>query len=142
MGFRFIDQAKKEFPASRLCRLMGVSQSGYFAWQTRPTSRRQRDDLAILAHVRSAYSLSNETYGSPRMMRELQDQGFAVGCRRIARLMRESGMHARQKRRFKRTTDSHHAFPVASNIIAQDFAATGSNQKWGADISYIWTREG
>lgn len=56
--------------------------------------------------------------------------------------MRENGMHARQKHRFKKTTDSHHAFPVAPNIIAQDFAATGPNQKWGADISYIWTREG
>ncbi len=142
MRFRFIDQAKKDFPASRLCRLMGVSQSGYFAWKDRPASCRQRDDLVMLAHVRSAYSLSNETYGSPRMVRELQDQGFAVGRRRIARLMRENGMHARQKRRFKRTTDSHHAFPIAPNIIAQDFAATGPNQKWGADISYIWTREG
>lgn len=142
MRFRFIDQAKKDFPAYRLCRLMGVSQSGYSAWKARPASCRQRDDLVMLAHVRSAYSLSNETYGSPRMTRELQDQGFAVGRRRVARLMRENGMHARQKRRFKKTTDSHHAFPVAPNIIAQDFAATGPNQKWGADISYIWTREG
>jgi putative transposase len=142
MRFRFIDQAKKEFPASRLCRLMDVSQSGYFAWKERSASCRQRDDLIMLAHVRSAYSLSNETYGSPRMTRELQDQGFAVGRRRIARLMRENGMHARQKRRFKRTTDSHHAFPVAPNILAQNFVATAPNQKWGVDISYIWTREG
>lgn len=121
---------------------MGVSQSGYFAWKDRPASCRQRNDMVILAHVRSAYSLSNETYGSPRMTRELQDQGFDVGRRRIARLMRENGMQARQKRRFKKTTDSHHAFPVAPNIIAQDFAATGPNQKWGVDISYIWTKEG
>jgi putative transposase len=142
MRFRFIDQAKKEFPASRLCRLMDVSQSGYFAWKERSASCRQRDDLIMLAHVRSAYSLSNETYGSSRMTRELQDQGFAVGRRRIVRLMRENGMHARQKRRFKRTTDSHHAFPVASNILAQNFVATAPNQKWGVDISYIWTREG
>lgn len=84
MRFRFIDQAKKEFPASRLCHFMGVSQSGYFAWKKRPASRRQRDDMVMLAHVRSAYSLSNETYGSLRMTRELQDQGFPVGRRRIA----------------------------------------------------------
>lgn len=96
----------------------------------------------MLAHVRFAYSLSNETYGSPRMTRELQDQGFSVARRRIARLMRENDMHARQKQRFKKSTDSHHAFPAAPNIIAQDFAATGPNQKWGADISYIRTREG
>ncbi|PQZ25891.1 hypothetical protein CQZ93_17925 [Ochrobactrum vermis] len=136
MRFRFIDQAKKEFPASRLCHVMGVSQSGYFSWKDRAASRRQRDDLVMLAHMRTAWSLSNETYGSPRMTRELLDQGFDVGRRRIARLMRENAMHARQKRRFKKTTDSHHAFPVAPNIIAQDFAATGPNQKWGADISY------
>ncbi len=142
MKFRFIDQAKKEFPAHRLCRAMGVSQSGYFASSRRPASRRQRDDLVMLAHVRSAYALSNETYGSPRMTRELQDQGFAVGRRRVARLMRLNGLQARQKRRFKRTTDSQHAFPVAPNIIDQDFVATGLNQKWGADISYVWTREG
>lgn len=142
MRFRFINQAKKQFPLSRLCHVMGVSQSGYFAWKDRPASRRQRDDLVILAHMHSAWSLSNETYGSPRMTRELQDQGFNVGRRRIARLMRENAMQARQKRRFRKTTDSHHAFPVAPNIIAQDFAATGPNQKWGADISYIWTREG
>lgn len=65
------------------------------------------------------------------MARELQDQDFAVGRRRIARLMRANRMQARQKRRFKKTTDSHHAFPVVPNIIAQDFAATGPNQKWG-----------
>lgn len=106
MRFRFIDEAKKEFPASRLCHVMGVSQSGYFSWKDRAASRRQRDDLVMLAHMRAAWSLSNETYGSPRMTRELQD----VGRRRIARLMRENAMHARQKRRIKKTTDSHHAF--------------------------------
>lgn len=98
--------------------------------------------MVMLAHVRSAYALSHETYGSPRMTRELQDSGIAIGRRRTARLMRENGLHARQKRRFKRTTDSQHAFPVAPNIIDQDFAATGPNQKWGVDISYVWTREG
>ncbi len=76
------------------------------------------------------------------MTRQLQDSGFAIGRRRIARLMRENGLHVRQKRRFKRTTDSQHAFPVAPNIIDQDFAATGPNQKWGVDISHVWTREG
>ncbi|SMD12084.1 Transposase InsO and inactivated derivatives [Fulvimarina manganoxydans] len=73
---------------------------------------------------------------------ELRADGHKVGRRRIARLMRENGMKARQKRRFKRTTDSHHAFPIAPNLLDQDFTATGPNQKWGDDISYIWTREG
>lgn len=75
--------------------------------------------------------------GSPRISRELQEEGFAIGRRRTARLMRENGLYARQKRRFKRTTDSHHVWPVAPNIIAQNFAATRPDEKWGADISYI-----
>jgi transposase InsO family protein len=142
MKFQLIDKAKNEFPVHRLCGVLGVSQSGYFAWKDRPASRRQRDDMVLLAHVRSAFALSNGTYGSPRMTRELQDNGFAVGRRRTARLMRENDLKARQKRRFKRTTDSDHAWPVAPNIIDQDFTATGPNEKWGVDISYVWTREG
>jgi putative transposase len=142
MKFQLIDKAKNEFPVHRLCGVLGVSQSGYFAWKDRPASRRQRDDMVLLAHVRSAFALSNGTYGSPRMTRELQDNGFAVGRRRTARLMHENGLKARRKRRFKRTTDSDHAWPVAPNIIDQDFTATGPNEKWGVDISYVWTREG
>lgn len=142
MRFRLIDQARKEFPVHRLCKVLEVSQSGYFAWKERPISRRRREDATLLVHVRSAFSLSNGTYGSPRMTREVQDGGVAVGRRRISRLMRENGLQARKKRRFKRTTDSHHSWPVAPNIMDQDFAAAGPNEKWGADISYVWTREG
>jgi putative transposase len=142
MKFALIDQAKEQFPVHRLCGVLGVSASGYFAWKDRPACRRQRDDLVLLAHARSSFALSNGTYGSPRMTRELQDNGFAVGRRRTARLMRENDLKARQKRRFKRTTDSEHSWPVAPNIIDQDFAADGPNQKWGVDISYVWTREG
>jgi putative transposase len=142
MRFRLIDQAKKEFPVARLCKVLGVSQSGYFAWKDRPASRRRREDVTLLAHVRSAFAQSSETYGSPRMTRDLQDEGFAVGRRRTARLMRENGLYARQRRRFKRTTDSRHSWPVAPNIIDQDFAAGRPDEKWGADISYVWTREG
>jgi putative transposase len=142
MRFQLIDAAKKEFPVQRMCKVLGVSQSGYFAWKDRPACRRQHEDMVLLAHVRSAFSLSNETYGSPRMTRELQDQGLRVGRRRTARLMRENGLRARQKRRFKRTTDSLNAFPVAPNLLDQDFSAGHPDEKWGADISYLWTREG
>ena len=134
MRFALIDTAKAEFPIHRLCGVLGVSQSGYFAWRGRPACRRQRDDMVLLAHVRSAFTLSNGTYGSPRMMRELRDSGLTVGRRRTARLMRENGLRARQKRRFKRTTDSQHPWPVAPNLLDQDFAATGPDEKWGADI--------
>ena len=76
------------------------------------------------------------------MTHELRDQGLQVGRRRTARLMRDNGLKARQKRRFKRTTDSEHPWPIAPNLIDQDFTATAPNQKWGVDISYVWTREG
>jgi putative transposase len=142
MSFRFIGMAKEEFPVHRMCDVLGVSPSGYFAWRSRPACRRQQEDLVLLAHIRSAFTLSNDTYGSPRMTRELQEEGLAIGRRRTARLMSENGLKARQKRRFKRTTDSHHGFPVAPNLLEQDFTAERPDQKWGADISYVWTREG
>ena len=67
MRFELIDEAKRDFPVQRLCKVLAVSPSGYFAWKNRPASRRQREDLVLLAHVRAAFSRSHETYGSPRM---------------------------------------------------------------------------
>src|ERR671910_1954875 len=133
---------KRRSPYPSLCKVLEVSQSGSCAWKSRPASRRQREDLVRLAPVRSAFQLSKGTSGSPRLTRELQDQGLEAGRRRVARLMRENGLRARQPRRFKRTTDSHHAFPVAPNLLDQDFSAERPDEKWGADISYVWTREG
>jgi putative transposase len=140
--FAFIDAEKASFPISRMCRVLGVSQSGFFAWQERPACRRQQQDMIYLAHIRTAFALSNSTYGSPRMHRDLVDDGHEIGRHRTARLMRENQLIARQKRRFKRTTDSEHAWPVAPNLVAQDFTANAADRKWGADISYIWTAEG
>jgi putative transposase len=142
MRFRLIDAAKEDFPVRRLGQVLEVSQSGYFAWRSRPASPRQREDGVVLAHIRAAFARSHGTYGSPRMTRELQDAGLRVGRRRTARLMRANGLRARQRRRFKRTTDSHDAFPVAPNLLAQDFSAARPDQKWNADLSYVWTNEG
>lgn len=142
MSFAFIEAEKAHFPITRMCRTLGVSQSGYFAWRDRPACQRQRADLVHLAHIRTAFTLSNGTYGSPRMHRDLVDEGHCIGRHHTARLMRQSGLIARQKRQFKRTTDSEHAWPVAPNLVAQDFAAEAPGRKWGADISYIWTAEG
>src|SRR6195952_2064684 len=79
---------------------------------------------------------------SPRLTRELQEAGLKVARRRTARLMRDNGLRARPKRRFTRTTDSHHAHPIAPNLLDQDFSAERPDEKWGSDISSIWTREG
>jgi transposase InsO family protein len=94
MRFALIDTAKADFPIHRLCGVLGVSQSDYFACRGRPACRRQRDDMVLLARVRAAFALSNGTYGSPRMPRELRDSGLTIGRRRTARLMRENGLRA------------------------------------------------
>jgi putative transposase len=79
MRFQLIDAAKEDFPVTRRCQVLDVSPSGYFAWRSRPASGRQREDLVLLAHIRSAFARSNGTYGSPRMTRELQDEGCRSG---------------------------------------------------------------
>ncbi|MGB4907994.1 MAG: IS3 family transposase [Tabrizicola sp.] len=142
MTFGFIEAEKASFPINRMCHVLGVSQNGFFAWQERPACLRRRQDMVYLAHIRTAFALSNGTYGSPRMHRDLVDDGHEIGRHRTARLMRENQLIARQKRRFKRTTDSEHAWPIAPNLVAQDFTADAPDRKWGADISYIWTAEG
>jgi transposase InsO family protein len=98
--------------------------------------------MVLLAHVCHHFELSHETYGSPRMHAELTAAGISCGRHRIARLMRENGLKALMKRRYKKTTDSAHGGPVAANLLDQDFSAEGPNRKWGVDISYVWTAEG
>lgn len=142
MKFKFIARAQQHFPVRILCRLLGVSESGFYAFKDRPPSAHARMDQKLLVHIRSAFSCSKETYGSPRMVHELRGQGFDVGRRRVARLMRDNDLKARQKRRFTRTTDSNHDHPIAPNLLNGDFSATRPNQKWASDISYVWTKEG
>ncbi len=137
-----IDAKKAEIPIETACAVLGVSISGYYAWKHRPASARQSDDMVMLAYIRAEFVTSNETYGSPRMHAELKELGLSIGRHRVARLMSENGLKARQKTRFKRTTDSDHGGPVASNVLDQDFTATAPDQKWGVDISYVWTAEG
>lgn len=142
MSFALIDAKRAEVPVETACAVLNVSVSGFYAWKSRPASARQHGDMVLLAHIRAEFSTSNETYGSPRMHVELKECGLVIGRHRVARLMSENGLKARQKTRFKKTTDSDHGGPVAPNILNQDFTATGPNEKWGVDISYIWTAEG
>ena len=142
MTYGFIWAEKASLPISRICRVFGVSQSGFFASKDRPACHRQQQDMVFLAHIRTAFALSDGTYSSPRMHCDFVDEGHGIGRHRTALLMRENQLIARQKRRFKRTTDSEHAWSVAPNHVAQDFTADGPDRKWGADSSYVWTAEG
>lgn len=142
MRFRLIDANRPDMQIDRMCSLMDVSSSGYYAWKNREPCQRQLDDMILLAHIRTQFALSNETYGSPRMHVELREEGLTGGRHRIARLMRDNDLKALQKRRFKKTTDSNHGGLIAANLLDQDFGCDGPDEKWGADISYVWTAQG
>jgi putative transposase len=142
MSFALIDAKRADVPVETACAALNVSVSGFYAWKKRSASPRQHRDMILLAHIRAEFSISNETYGSPRMHAELKEGGLAAGRHRVARLMSENGLRARQKTRFKKTTDSDHGGPVAPNVLGQNFTADGPDQKWGVDISYVWTAEG
>ena len=142
MRFQLIDAKKAPLPIERACHLLGVSVSGYYAWKHRGPSQRQLDDMVFLAHIRANFAASNGTYGSPRMHVDLREDGLGIGRHRVARLMRDNALKANQKRRFKKTTDSNHGGVIAANVLDQDFACEQPDQKWGVDISYVWTLEG
>jgi transposase InsO family protein len=125
-----------------MCRLLEVSSSAYYAWQGRPESRQMREDRRLLVEIKAIHQAKRETYGSPRIHAELKAHGLRLGEKRVARLMGAGGIRAKQKRKFKATTDSKHSHPVASNLLARDFEAAAPNEKWVADITYISTREG
>ncbi len=144
MRFRFIDaeRAGLAMPIFRLCRLLQVSVSGFYAWRNRGPSQRQLDDMVLLAHVRAAFRRSRESYGAERVHHELAENGIEVGRHRVARLMRGNGLSPKRKQKFKKTTDSQHNKAVASSLLDQNFSAEAPNEKWAADISYIWTAQG
>ena len=142
MRFQIIDAKKADLPIERMCALLTVSVSGYYAWKHRDPSQRQLDDMVFLAYIRAHFAASNGTYGSPRMHVDLCEEGLNIGRHRVARLMRDNALKANQKRRFKKTTDSNHNCRVAANVLDQDFSCEQPDQKWGVDISYVWTMEG
>ena len=142
MSYAFIREHVADFPIQIMCEVLGVSRSGYSGWASRPESARAVEDRAVAAEIRAAHEDSRGRYGSPRVHATLRAHGRRVGRKRVARLMRGMGLSARRKRRFRRTTDSTHAFPVAPNLLGRDFTASAPDRVWLADLTYIWTAEG
>ena len=144
MKYAWIAEQGKSFPLTEMCDVLKVSVSGYQAWKRggRP-DRKRLTDLQMLALIRAIHAEIRGAYGSPRMVRELRTRGFpASKGRRVERLIRENGIHARHKRRYKVTTDSKHGLPVADNLLDRNFTPTAPNQVWTSDITYLWTDEG
>ena len=142
MKFACVSAEQVAFPVAVTCRVLDVSTSGYYAWKTRGGSVRSRRDLELGDRVRAAHGASLGRYGSPRVHAELRASGEKVGRKRVARLMKEAGLAGRTRRRFRKTTDSNHPFPIAPNVLKRDFTTTAPNQVWVTDITYLWTREG
>jgi transposase InsO family protein len=128
-----------------MCRMLGVSRSGYYTWQGRPASQRVQEDEALSEQIRTIYQENRACYGSPRVHRELQVQGIHCGKKRVARLMQQQQLRASSPRRFVATTDSSHALPTAANVLDRQYqveAVAGLNQAWAGDITYIPTGGG
>jgi len=118
---------------------MQVSRSGFYAWRCRsPDDHHQ----ALLHEVREIHCQKRGSYGSRRMARELRRRGYNVGRYQARSLMQEAGVEARQRRRWRHTTDSEHRLPVAPNLLNRQFMVADPNQVWVADITAIWTLEG
>jgi transposase InsO family protein len=125
-----------------MCSVLKVSRSGYYDWRKRVVSQRAQANELLLCEIRKAYELNRGLYGSPRITEELHSLGISCNRKRVAKLMRNHGIRAKTKRKFKITTDSTHRLPVAANIVNQHFVAERPNQLWTSDITYLWTREG
>lgn len=143
MKFTFIHRHATEFPVGLLCHVLGVSRSGYYAWQRRPPSETTRRQEAWVAEIRQAHRVSRGIYGSPRVHRELVARGVNCSENTVAKLMRREGIRSKTRRRFVvRTTDSRHGHPLAPNRLNQAFDEPRPDRTWAADITYIPTQEG
>lgn len=145
MKYTCIHAHRESFEVSMMCRVLGVSRSGYYAAQKRGERQRERADKRLRLEVHAIYRGSRRRYGSPRVHEELKARGIRCGRKRVERLMREDGLRAKPRRRFQVTTNSAHAYPVAPNLLKRQFKPAdvgGRDRVWVGDITYIPTREG
>ena len=142
MRFRFIEAEKAVYGVRRLCRVLQVAPSGYYAWRRRPPSARATEDARLLRVLQVEHAASRQTYGRVRLQRALRTRGLAVGEKRVRRLMRAGHLHVRRRRAFRVTTDSAHAWPVVGNQLARRFRVAAPNRVWAADITALPTGTG
>lgn len=142
MKYACIARHRGEFYVRLMCRVLEVSASGFYASRKRSPGARAIADERLMLNVRIAHERSGETYGAPRIVRDLRAEGTPVGQKRVARLMQEDGLVGRVPKRWVSTTDSNHTDPVAPNRLNRQFDVTGINRVWVADTTFIPTREG
>ena len=132
----------EQFRVRMMCRVLRVSHSGYYEWHGRAPSERARRRVQLDTQVQAAFSAEKGRAGAPRLTRVLNKQAIGAGRHQVAQSLRRQGLRAKGARKYKATTNSKHALPVAPNLLQQDFSADQPNQKWVSDITYIATDEG
>ena len=142
MRFAFIAAEKAHYPVRLLCRCLGVTRSGFYAWCRRTPSLRSREDVLLTRRLRLIHAINRRTYGRPRLQRAMRADGYRLSEKRVARLMRAAGIRAVGRRAFRLTTDSAHTWPVAANHLQRQFAPAAPHQRWSADITALPTRAG
>ena len=135
-------QEKAAHDVATMCRVLGVSPSGYYAWRTRPPSARAQADQGLLTHIRAIHAASRSTYGTPRIHAELREAGVHCARKRVARLLRQAGLQGAHRRRWRRTTIRDRDAAPAPDLVARAFATDRPNQLWLADITYVRTWSG
>jgi len=137
-----MEQMRPDYPLGMLCRVLGVSASGFHASRSREASRRAQEEPRLEIEIRAAHQRTRQTYGPERLQQDLAAHGVRVGVHRIKRVRRKLGLRCKQRRKFKATTNSRHSLPVAENLLAQRFTADTPSQAWLSDITYVPTDEG
>lgn len=130
------------FSISKMSAVFGVSRSGYYSWLGRGPSRRSTENAQLRKEIRRVWESSKMNYGSPRIYRQLKAEGWTVSRQRIARWMRKMGIASRIRKKWVKTTQSNHRWPVAANLLDRNFAPDGLSQVWGSDITYIPSEQG
>ena len=142
MRYGFIEAHRGRWPVRLMCRVLAVSPGGYYDWRGRPQSAKAQRREALIVSIKAIHGEVKARYGSPRIHAELVARGMPCCVNTVARLMRERGIAAKTRRKFRCTTDSNHDQPIAENIVDRQFEPEAPNRVWTADITYIPTREG
>jgi putative transposase len=141
-SYRLIEAERTSFSIPLMCRMLGVSRSGYYDWRGRPPSKRTREDVALSAKIRQIHRSSRETYGSPRVHAELRNLGTRCSRKRVERLMRQAGLRGCMRGKRIATTHRGKRAAPAEDLVKRDFRATKMDKIWVADITYVATEEG
>lgn len=142
MRYQHVSRHAAGHPVRWMCSALKVSTSGYYSWLRRPESTHRREDRRLLIEIRASFEASHRTYGSPRVHKDLRALDYRCAKKRVARIMRQTGLRATPRRKYRYTTDSDHGLPIAGNLLERQFTCQETDRVWVADTTYISTEEG